>query len=145
MPFTPSQWAFSLPGGDEGLFRVLSSHAELLHAKRPDPDDLVQRARIEVLRVLKEGIPTIEDTAAAMGVGARTLQRRLSDRGLTFSQIIDQVREDQARDLIIAGSMSLSETAFFLGFANQSAFSRAFKRWTGQAPREFRRKNPNEQ
>lgn len=140
MSFTPSQWATALPGGDEGLFRVLSSHAELLTANRPDPDDPVQRARVEVLRVLKDGIPTIEDTAAAMGVGARTLQRRLSDQGLSFSQIIDQVREEQARDLIMAGSMSLSETAFFLGFADQSAFSRAFKRWTGQTPRDFRRK-----
>ena len=138
MSFTHAQWATPLPSGDEGLFRVLASHAELLGAARPDPDDPVQRARVEILRVLKDGVPTIEHTAQALGIGIRTFQRRLRDNDLSFSQIIDQVRAEQARDLVAAGAMSLSETAFFLGFADQSAFSRAFKRWTGQTPREFR-------
>ena len=138
MSFTADQWATPLPGGDDGLFRVLTSHAELLGANRPDPDDPVQRARAEILRVLKDGVPTVEDTAGALGIGARTFQRRLSDQNLSFSQIVDQVREEQARELVTLGAMSLSETAFFLGFADQSAFSRAFKRWTGQTPRAFR-------
>ena len=91
MSFTSDQWSAQLPGGDEGLFRVLSSHAELLGATRPDPDDPVQQARAEILRVLKDGVPTIEDTARALGIGTRTFQRRLSEQSLSFSQIIDQV------------------------------------------------------
>lgn len=136
--FTHDQWTTALPGGDEGLFRVLSNHAELLGAARPDPDDPVARARAEILRVLKNGVPTIEETAQTLGIGTRTFQRRLSDQELTFSQIVDQVREEHARDLVATGALSLSEVAFFLGFADQSAFSRAFKRWTGQTPRAYR-------
>ena len=133
-----ASWEAPIASGDEGLFRVLTNHAELLSADRPIPDDLVARARAEILRVLGNGEPEIEEIADTLAVSARTLQRRLSDRDLTYSRLVDEVREDQGRKLVSGGAMSLSEVAFFLGYSDQSAFTRAFKRWTGQTPREFR-------
>lgn len=134
------EWNRSLPSGNEGLFRVLVDHAALLSADRPLPDDLVARAQQEVLRSLSDGVPEIEEISATLGVGVRTLQRRLSDQVATFSRLVDQVRQNQAVNLVTAQSMSLSEIAYFLGFSDQSAFSRAFKRWTGETPKGFRSK-----
>ena len=105
---------------------------------RPDPDDLVTRAQHEVMRRLGTGEPDIDGIAQAMAVSTRTLQRRLEERGITFKRLVDEVREDQARKLVSAGTMSLSEVAFFLGYSDQSALSRAFKRWTGQTPKKVR-------
>lgn len=138
LSFSRQSWATELPGKDEGLFRVLVSHAEQLSAARPMPDDLVARARHEVVRALSSETLEIEDVAAALGVGTRTLQRRFADQATSFSALVDEVREDQARNLVAGKAMSLSEVAFFLGFSDQSAFSRAFKRWTGQTPKSFR-------
>ena len=138
MSLSKEQWDTPLPGGNEGLFRVLESHAGLLKADRPKPDDIVARAQVEILKQLQDGVPTIENVAARLGLGLRTFQRRLSEQEVHFTQLVDALREGQARELVRAGSVSLSEIAFFLGFADQSAFSRAFKRWTGQSPRAYR-------
>lgn len=139
MTLSREQYETPLPTGDAGLYRVLMSHAERLSSERPAPDDLVARTRSEILRVLRDGPPTIETIAGALGLGSRTMQRRLSERGEVFSKLVDRVREDQARDLVAGQAMALNEIAFFLGFADQSAFSRAFKRWTGQTPKAFRK------
>lgn len=138
MSFSREDCDRSLPDRDDGLFRVLVDHARLLSAERTMPDDMVTQAKQEILRRLGKGLPVMEGIAADLGVSARTLQRRLSDRQETFSGLVDQVRQDQARDLVSGMNMSLSEIAFFLGFSDQSAFSRAFKRWTGQTPKKFR-------
>lgn len=132
-----AQWDTALPKGDEGLFRVLESHAQMLSDERPDPDDVAAQAQREILRVLSDGVPSVDVIAGALGIGSRTFQRRLTDMNMTFSQLVDDVRENQARELVRAGGMSLSEIAFFLGFSDQSAFSRAFKRWAGESPRQF--------
>ena len=105
---------------------------------RPNPDDLVAQSQQEIMRALGDGEPDIETIADALAVSTRTLQRRLEERDLTFSKLVDQVREDQARNLVSSGGMSLSEIAFFLGYSDQSALTRAFKRWTGQTPKSFR-------
>lgn len=131
-------WAKPLASGDPGLFDVLSDHALTLSSLRPNPDDLVTRTQQEIMRVLGEGEPDIEGIAEALVVSTRTLQRRLEERDNTFKQLVDQVREDQARNLIASGAMSISEVAFFLGYSEQSALTRAFKRWTGQTPKKFR-------
>ena len=138
LSFRQEDWDKPLPSGDPGLFAVLSQHAELLISERPDPDDLVARAKQEIMRVLGQGEPDIERIASALAVSTRTLQRRLEEQGISFTRLIDQLREEQARSLVASGTMSLSEVAFFLGYSDQSALTRAFKRWTGQTPRVFR-------
>ncbi|MFC6583475.1 AraC family transcriptional regulator [Sulfitobacter aestuariivivens] len=138
LSFDKQGWDAPIASGDQGLFDVLSDHAQNLTKQRPQPDDLVTRAQHQIMRSLGNGEPEIEDVAQALSVSTRTLQRRLAQRDVTYLQIVDQVREDQARNLVASGSMSISEVAFFLGYSDQSALTRAFKRWTGLTPRKFR-------
>jgi AraC-like DNA-binding protein len=66
------------------------------------------------------------------------LQRRLSDDGTRFSDVLDEVRAELARDWLTAGTLPLAEIGFRLGFSDLAGFSRAFKRWTGEPPGTFR-------
>jgi AraC-like DNA-binding protein len=72
--------------------------------------------------------------AAALHMSPRTLQRRLEEEGTAFTEVLDRVRLELARDALRARATSLTTLAFRLGFADLATFSRAFKRWTGQPP-----------
>ena len=76
--------------------------------------------------------------ARRLGVSERTLHRQLSDHDETFQSIATQARRDTAEALLTEGRHSIVEVAFLTGFADQTAFSRAFKRWTGSTPGAYR-------
>jgi AraC-like DNA-binding protein len=75
-----------------------------------------------------------DDIAKALGMSARTLRRQLDQSNTTFRGIVDELRRARADELIASG-MAVKEVAFALGFSEPSAFSRAYKRWSGKAPR----------
>lgn len=83
------------------------------------------------------GILTLEDVAANFNVTPRSLQRRLQEESTTFQQIADAVRKSIALSYMESGKYRLKEISSILGYNEVSAFSRAFKRWTGQAPTEY--------
>lgn len=87
---------------------------------------------------LPSGIPSIIQIGEHMGMSSRTLTRRLSESGITFRYLVKQTQEKIAKDLLKNTSNTVSEIAFQTGFSEQSAFSRAFKRWTRQSPVEYR-------
>ncbi|MCO6493622.1 MAG: AraC family transcriptional regulator ligand-binding domain-containing protein [Phaeodactylibacter sp.] len=87
---------------------------------------------------LPSGIPSIIQIGEHMGMSSRTLTRRLSEDGITFRGLVRQTQERMAKGLLRNSSDTVSEIAFQTGFSEQSAFSRAFKRWTGQSPLEYR-------
>ena len=90
---------------------------------------------------LPSGIPSIHKIADHMGMSNRTLTRRLSDSGKSYRDIIKESQLEIARRLLRDKATSIGEIAFQTGFSEQSAFNRAFKRWTGKSPVEYR-KNP---
>jgi AraC-like DNA-binding protein len=77
--------------------------------------------------------------AAEMQISPRTLQNRLEETGLSFRAVVERVRKNQAIHYLNDSRLSLMQIALMLGFANQTSFHHAFKRWTGQSPGEFRR------
>ena len=88
---------------------------------------------------LPSGIPGIIQIAEHIGMSNRTLTRRLSESGVTFRDLIKKTQESTSKDLLKNSKRSVAEIAFQTGFSEQSAFNRAFKRWTGQSPVEFRK------
>lgn len=105
---------------------------------KPPRTDFAVGVRSAVFHVLSEGIPTLSTIATELGIGARTLQRRLSESGHSFQGIVDGVRRQLAQQLLRETDYSLAEIAFLTGFSEQSGFTRAFKRWEGQTPRSYR-------
>lgn len=118
---------------DEGLSAFLLAQLDAQHAQRAD-GSLVWQVRRAVTDVLCEGAPRKVDIAKRLALSERTLHRRLSERGLTFQQVVHDVRREVAETLLAGQRHSLSEVAFLTGFGDQSAFQRAFKGWTGQTP-----------
>jgi len=90
---------------------------------------------------LPSGIPNIGQVGEHVGMSSRTLTRRLSESGVSFRDLIKKIQEEISKDLLINSSRSVGEIAFETGFSDQSAFNRAFRRWTGQSPIEFRKTN----
>ena len=80
----------------------------------------------------------IGEVARRLGLSQRTLARRLNEEGLTFSALLGGLRHDLADRYLADGDTSISQIAWLLGYQEVSAFSKAYKRWTGKAPREMR-------
>jgi AraC-like DNA-binding protein len=124
--------------GDQSIAQFFDRHLEQELAALADDSGLEQRVRIAVSQTLSEGVPNLSDIATSLGMSGRTLQRRLSDKGLSFQNLVDLARKELAQQLLKGTDYSLAEVAFLTGFAEQSGFTRAFKRWAGQTPRSYR-------
>jgi AraC-like DNA-binding protein len=120
------------------LRRMLDEHAEALLAKHSATTDPVRDIREAIQHALMNGVPAIESIADGLKVHPRALQRRLADLGLTYKQLLDDVRSALALQYIKDPKLGLLDIAFLLGFAEQSSFQRAFKRWTGKPPGQYR-------
>lgn len=129
-----SSLSLPLRGYNPTLLSILESHAEKVLESLPNEADFVGRVRQIVKTLLPEGEPSLESVADRLGLGARTLQRRLREGGITFRTLVDEVRRDCALAQLERADTSVAEVAFSLGFADPSAFSHAFRRWTGRTP-----------
>lgn len=127
--------------GDAAVSDFLTAHLETeIGSLRDDPS-----LRAALLRrltpALSNGMPQAADIARDMGMSERTLYRRLADEGLTFRDVLAEAQSSLAQELLRDSSSSIAEVAFLTGFSEQSTFSRAFKRWVGQAPAQFRQRS----
>jgi AraC-like DNA-binding protein len=82
--------------------------------------------------------PGIDDVAKELGMSGRTLQRRLSEDGATFQQLMQEARRELARHYLLHSSLELNETAYLLGYEDAHSFFRAFHGWEGSPPGEWR-------
>jgi AraC-like DNA-binding protein len=109
----------------EGLDRL--GHAQISH-----------RTRELIVRKLPEGEPKREEIASALCMSERTLQRRLQDEGTSFQQLLDGTRRELAQQYLRQRHVSLVQATYLLGFADQSIFHRACKRWFNASPGKYR-------
>jgi AraC-like DNA-binding protein len=107
---------------------------------RLDKDDVITRCKAVVLEHLAAGETSEEETAKALHMSTRSLQRKLAQVETSYVQLVDETRRDLALRYIEDPARSSTEIAFELGFSAPSAFTRAFKRWTGVSPTEYREK-----
>jgi AraC-like DNA-binding protein len=120
------------------LFRLLGGY--LGRVKDAARITLVDRVQDYIRSSLSEGNCTIERCAAKMDISVRTLQARLSESQLSFSDILEEQRIALAQNYLKQHQYSLDDVAANLGYSEQSSFGRAFKRWTGMTPKHFRLK-----
>ena len=139
----PARWlAHPLAAADAGLHGQLRRQADALAARyRGDVPDQVRR----VLRMASTMAPmrpmgstALHEVAAALSVHARTLGRRLNAAGTSFQALVDEDRFEQSRQLLENSTVAVNEIAASLDYADASAFIRAFRRWTGTTPGDWR-------
>jgi AraC-like DNA-binding protein len=116
---------------------VLRDHAEELLRKLDSSQTVRGRVENVLMNVLSSGDVTVDAVAGTLGLSRQTLFRKLSAEGVTFQQLLDELRHRLALHYLIAEKSSVQRTASLLGFSDSTAFSRAFKRWTGLRPREY--------
>ena len=105
----------------------------------PDPRDIVKCVEHLIRLALLEGRPHVDWVARKMDLSGRSLQRHLSTHNTTFEAVMDRVLTRHATTRLEQGEMQITQLALQLGYADPSHFVRAFRRWTGQTPSEFRR------
>jgi AraC-like DNA-binding protein len=131
----------ALPAADPVLSRVVVRHAEALLAARPAPaESASNRVRRFLADALSDGETEATLAAAAdrLHMSERSLQRRLTDEGLTFDQLLEELRKELALRYLSDRKVAIAQIAYLLGYSEPSAFHRAFKRWTGKTPGEAR-------
>ena len=116
-------------------FGVLSEHAKALLESLENSK--TTRAQVEslLIPVLHTGEQTIERTAEKMGFSRQTLYRKLKGEGVSYEKLLDELRHKMALHYLNGKKVSVNETAYLVGFSEPSAFSRAFRRWTGTSPK----------
>jgi AraC-like DNA-binding protein len=125
--------------GDVGISRYLLSHLDKELSEIADEAPLVAETKDAIAQALSEGAPKMADIARGLGLSARSFHRRLAERGMSFQTLTEETRRDLAQGLLRDERHSLAEIAFLTGFAEQSSFTRAFKRWVGVTPANYRK------
>ena len=125
-----------LPAGNAELARM-NEEVVARYLARLDVDHVGTRVRALLTEQLSSGEPTPEGIARALGMSRRSLQRRLADEGSSYKELLADTRKELALAYLRDGHTSITEVTFLLGFADTSSFSRAFRRWTGESPRDF--------
>ena len=131
---------FPLLHSDNRLNHLLIKYCEAaLSDRRRDKSQFRTRVENAISTLLPHGRALVEDVARSLGMSKRTLARRLSEDGLNFTEILQQLRHDLAFRYLNDRQMHVSKTAWLLGFNDVSAFTHACKRWTRKTPSEMRR------
>lgn len=128
------------PNADPGLLKLLGPIVDKRLESLQSQISLVDKVRHQIdLQIFDENI-SLQSVSRSLGVSFRTLQRRLGDEELSFSDLVDDARCRKSLDIISNSSVSITEASYQLGYSDSSAFARAFKRWHGATPRDFRRR-----
>jgi AraC-like DNA-binding protein len=127
-------------GADPVLASLVDRHADDRIRSHPASASVSDRVRSALEELFGSGEPSAAGVAARLRMSLRTLNRSLASEGTTYRALLDQLRHELAARHLANPHTSIAEVAFRLGFSDLSAFHRAFKRWTGRTPTEFRRR-----
>lgn len=120
------------------LLAAIGAHLESQLQASAASADVGDQVKRTLKRTLAGRRPTLQDTAREMGTSARTLQRRLTDAGLTFQQVLEDTRRELARHYLRHSAVELNAVAYFLGYEHANSFFRAFQAWESASPGAWR-------
>ncbi len=124
---------------DTQIRKTMEDHAQVQMATLHEQETrLITRVKNAILVKLKEGITRKDMVAEQLGLNARTLQRRLAEDQVSYQQLLDDVRQELAKDYLSRSELPFQEIALRLGFSEARSFHRSFKSWTGETPGDYR-------
>lgn len=126
-----------LPAANRELALTLD-HSLSSHLAKLQHDDIVSRTKTAISNNLPSGNATIQAVAATLHMSPRNLQRKLSAEDTTYRKLVDTVRQELAESYLTQEDFTIAEIGYLTGFSSQAAFTRAFKRWTGLTPMDYR-------
>lgn len=136
--FASSYLDLEPPHGDPELHAYLTHLLEAQKKSQPVRLGIADEIRRALPTRLSQGQTELGDVAKALKMGARTLQRRLSDEGLSYSSLLDELRHEMSLGYLRDPALSAAEVAYLLGYQEPTSFFRAFRRWTGRTPEDYR-------
>ncbi|MFK7889990.1 MAG: AraC family transcriptional regulator [Granulosicoccus sp.] len=128
-----------MPESDPYLYSVIESFLKSRQSLRGNPVDFATLVRSQIKLQLGEVPLTLSEMARILGLSSHEFQRQLVEHGLSFRDLLAAAREELALHLLADASLPLTEVAAALGYSELSAFSRAFRKWTGMNPQRYRR------
>jgi AraC-like DNA-binding protein len=127
-----------LPGASQELAQMHDRTA-MEYLEKLDKLDISNRVRSLIVDKLSTGLVSKQQVADGLNMSSRNLELKLAEENTNFQQILDNTRQSLAAGYMEQSGISITETAYLLGFSDAANFTRAFKRWTGKSPTEFRR------
>ncbi len=138
MVFTKAVLDLPIHSADSRLLHILEKYCEAVLKERGYGSDLMFQVQGMIVKLLPEGYPKASAVARELGMSKRTLSRRLQERGMTYRNLVDELRAALSERYLRDRSLRMSEIAYLLGYSDLSAFNHAFRRWTGTSPSEYR-------
>lgn len=136
--FSREDLAAPLPTANPQI-AAASERLAVEYLARLDREDVAMQVKRRLFEALPSGTPSQAEVARALAMSPRTLNRRLAAADTSYAQLLEQTRRELAASYLRRTEYSVSEIAYLLGFAEVSSFNRAFRRWTGAPPSEFRK------
>jgi AraC-like DNA-binding protein len=127
-----------VPAADPRLYRIMKRYLEEILREMPKDPSVLASVRRVIAESMRDGDPSLGRVAKKMAVSPRTLQRQVKEHGIEFKNLVDDTRRRFALSYLKDRRNTLTEIAFLLGYSEGSAFTRAFKRWTGLTPLAYR-------
>ncbi|MFT3925009.1 MAG: AraC family transcriptional regulator [Myxococcales bacterium] len=127
-----------MPGADRELQQLFEGQTAAKLRELDSESPLAELVRRALLRGMTTGAVEMNDIAQQLAMSESTLRRRLKDEGTTLSELLEDTRKVRAMELLARSELAAGEIAFLLRFSDPAAFYRAFKRWTGMTPSEYR-------
>ncbi len=140
------EWAFAIDVKDFDAPLMTANPAMASAAERQAEEsaarlrdrDIISRVRHSLMKSLADGECSLPSVAKRLALSEKTLQRRLAERGIAFAKLLDTLRLELATDHLRRSHVSIQEISWLLGFSEIASFSRAFRRWTGLSPSDWR-------
>jgi AraC-like DNA-binding protein len=126
---------------NEELVQMLASQFDDQLKAREHKPGTIGSVKWVLRRLLSGSRPDVAVVAKELGMSERTLQRRITEEGMTFRQLLNETRKELIREYLSDDSVEITEAAFLVGFENANSFYRAFRSWEGKTPAEWREEN----